>query len=393
MDEETTHKSSILDEFQGWAQQHDRPVNLTVIETLLAGRGAHDTARPLWKAGDVAAALDRAVGLAPVAFLVEANVLEDSLDGWFRFLRNTGKLGADSADVGVLRREARRAARAARDKATTLVAELFDSGDEPESPWEDPDDPRYENVRVLRDLGIDSFDVLARSWGSLPDPEGAAEIGWSSGYMTRLRHLARGIGSSVELEGLIFPSVAAAQGLKSCCPPGTFDGEVCRPGARGGEPALSSEFISLWFDAHSAGLVALKDRRAVPGPACSAKQGKSALQRLQPVLRVGRSRFDDLATDREFGAGLIYLAAKSLWSGRDWVSLPDIPGRTPWPWFLGSCDTEASRALDEVRTSVRALEGAGVLEYDVARDRARLTAFGVWVVDSWLSEQFEPASW
>ena len=210
-----TTQDSILDEFQDWAQRHNRPVNLTVIETLLAG-GSHRRrgTGPMWRAGDVAAAVDRAVGVAPVAFLVDAVVLEDTLDAWFRFLRNTGKLGAGSADVGVLRREARRAARTAKDRAFELVAELFDSCDEPEEPWDDPDDPRYENIRVLRDLGIESFDVLARSWGSLPDPERAAEVGWASGYMTRLRHLARGIGASLELDGLIFPSVESRAGTR-----------------------------------------------------------------------------------------------------------------------------------------------------------------------------------
>jgi hypothetical protein len=393
MDEETTQKCSILDDFQDWAKRHDRPVNLTVIETILAAGGTHDGPRPLWSAGDVAAAVEHAVNVAPVAFLVDAKVLEDSLDAWFRFLRNTGKLAAGSADVGVLRREARRAARAATDKAITLVAELFGSGDEPEDPWDDPDDPRHENVRVLRELGIRSLDVLARSWGSLPDPERAAEIGWSSGYMTRLRHLAQGIGSSVELDGLIFPSVETAEALAACCPPGTFDREVCRPGRRTPEPGLTYEFITLWYDAQAAGLVALKDRRAVPGPACSGQQGKSAMQRLLPVVRVGRARFDDLATEREFGAGLIYLAVKSLWSGCDWVSLADVPERTPWPWFLRSCDIESSRAPEEVRTSVHALAEAGVLDLDLEGDRARLTAFGVWVVDSWLCEQSDPAPW
>ncbi|MGN6578286.1 MAG: hypothetical protein ACTHKG_21635 [Nocardioides sp.] len=393
MDEETTQKCSNLDDLQDWAKRHDRPVNLTVIETILAAGGTDDGPRPLWRAGDVAAAVERAVDVAPVAFLVDAKVLEDSRDGWFRFLRNTGKLGTGSADVGVLRREARRAARAARDTAMTLVAELFASGDEPEEPWDDPDDPRHENVRALRDLGIDNIDVVARSWGRLPDPGRAADLGWASKYVIRLRQLAQGVGSFIELDGLLFPSVAVAQELISCCPPGTFDGAVCRPNARTGELSLSHEFISLWFDVHTAGLVALKDRRAVPGPALSRQQRQSALQRLQPVVRVGRARFDDLATDREFGAGLIYLVVKSLWSGCDWVSLADLPERTPWPWFLRSCDIESSRALDEVRTSVHALAEAGVLDYDLDGDQARLTAFGVWVVDSWLCEQFDPTSW
>jgi hypothetical protein len=390
MDKEKT-QDSILDEFQGWAHKHDRPVNLTVIETLLAVRTARDAARQVWTAGDVAAALDRAVGIAPVAFLVGVTVLEDSLDAWFRFLRNTARLDPRSADVGVLRREARRAARTVADQALETVAELLD--DEPEDPWDDPDDPRHENVQALRRIGIDSFDVLARTWGSRPDPELAAEVGWSSKYVARLRHLARAVGPSLELDGLLLPSVAVAEGLIARCPPGTFDGEVSRPGRRTGEPSLTYEFDSLWYDAHTARLVTLKDGRAVPGPACSGQQGESASQRLQPVVRVGRARFDDLTTDREFGAGLIYLAVTSLSSGCGWVSLQDVPARAPWPWFLGRCEIESPEALAEIRRSVRTLEEAAVVDYDIDGDRARLTSFGVWVIDSWLCEQFDPDTW
>ena len=104
-------------------------------------------------------------------------------------------------------------------------------------------------------------------------------------------------------------------------------------------------------------------------------------------------RLDDLTTDREFGAGLIYLVVKSLWSGCGWVSLPDVPAATPWPWFVGRADLESPRTLDEIRSAVRCLEEVGVLELDLDPDRARLTSFGVWVVDSWLSQQFDPDAW
>ena len=34
-----------------------------------------------------------------------------------------------------------------------------------------------------------------------------------------------------------------------------------------------------------------------------------------------------------------------------------------------------------------------VVDYDVAGDGARLPSFGVWVIDSWLCEQFAPDTW
>jgi hypothetical protein len=73
--------------------------------------------------------------------------------------------------------------------------------------------------------------------------------------------------------------------------------------------------------------------------------------------------------------------------------LQDVPARAPWPWFLGRCEIESPEALAEIRRSVRTLEEAAVVDYDVDGDRARLTSFGVWVMDSWLCEQFDPDTW
>jgi hypothetical protein len=392
MDKEKTQEST-LDEFQGWSSRHERQVNTNVIENFLPAHVGQRRRRPVWRQGEVAAAMDRAVDTAPVAFLVAAETVEDTLDAWFRFLRNTGKLGAGSADPRRLRREARRAARAAVDRAFALARQLLDEWDEPENPWDDPNDPRYENVRVLRDLGIDRWDVLARSWGSLPDAERAADLGWSSGYMSRLRAVAQAISPAVELEGYLFPSLETAKGIVASCPAGTFDGEVSRPAARAAGRVLSGAFINVWFDADTAGFIELRDGRAAPGPAYFGQEWESAIRRLLPAVGVGQRRFDDLMEELEFGAGLICLVVRSLRSRCGWVALQDVTTGTPWPWYIRRSEIDTAHLLGELRNALRCLEELAVVEVDGEQDRMRLTCFGVWVVDGWLSRQFDVDGW
>lgn len=396
----TTTPDGILEDFQDWAQRHGRRVNIHLIEALRSsapgGPGGADGGRAVWRAGDVSAAVDRAIGADPLVFLLASETLEDTLDGWFRFLRNTGRLGVGSADVGVLRREARRAARraarAAKDTAAALAQDLLDCWEEPEEDWIDDDDPRHENIRVLQGMGISRLDVLVRTWGALPDPERASEEGWTSGYMARLRNVAQAISPSVPLEGLLLPSPEIAEELVRACPPGTFAGAALESAPRGpGRTVPHSAFVSVWFDARIARLVDTVDGRAVPGRAYFGDADESATRRTLRAVRVARSRIDDQLQRSEHGAGLVCLLVRSLWDGPRWVSVQETVDATPWPWFVAGPDTTGSRCADDVREAIREMEEAGVLL--VEGEKAKLTSFGVWAVDSWLRLQFDPNSW
>lgn len=388
----TTSLDGIINEFEGWALRQRRQVNASVIEVLLsAGPASLGSPRQVWRSEDVAPAVDAAVRAAPLVFLMAAGALEETLDAWFRFLRNTGRLRSGSADLKLLRREARRAARSAMDRAVPLVQDLVGTELDPEDP-SDPEDPRHENIALLRDMGIDRFDVLARTWGTLPDPEHAAEGGWSSGYMARLRCVAAAISPAVELEDMLFPSLGTAEEIVRSCPPGTFAGAAAQ--AAPGDPRrslLSSAFTGLWFDAQVAGLVETRALRAVPGPAYFGEPDEGTIRRTLRAVRVGRFRIDDVLGHSAHGAGLVYLMVRSLWSGCSRVSVQEVVEATPWPWFVERSECEMFRAADSVREAIRTMVEAGVLEVD--GDSAWLTPFGAWTVDSWLCRQFDPEGW
>ena len=389
----TTSLDGIINEFEDWALRRRRQVNASVIEALLSARpAAFGSPRQVWRSDDVTPAVDAAVSAAPLVFLMASDTLEETLDAWFRFLRNTGRLGSGSADLAILRREARRAARTATDRAAFLVQDLVGCEVDPEEDCLDPDDPRHENIAILRDMGIDRFDVLARTWGTLPDPERAAELGWSSGYMARLRCVAAAISPSVELADMLFPSIGTAEVIVRSCPPGTFAGSAREPApSDSGRSVLSSAFIGLWFDAQIAGLVETVDGRAVPGAAFGEGE-ETAVRRTLRAVRVGRNRIDDVLNQSEHGAGLVYLMARSLWGGDcSRVSVPGVIDATPWPWFVDRSEGDLLRAADNVREAVEAMVEVGVLEVD--GDSAWLTPFGAWTVDSWLCRQFDPDAW
>ena len=179
----------------------------------------------------------------------EPDVVTETLDAYFRFLRRTGRMSHRSMEPTSACCGERRGRRPVRRRTgpwhassrssplvrplvRTLVQVMAEAREDAEGEWDDPDDLRHENLRILRAMGIDRFDVLARTWGTLPDPERAAEEGWSSDYMARLRHVAQAISPSVPMASLTFPSSETAEQLVRACPPGTFAGETLQPAPR-----------------------------------------------------------------------------------------------------------------------------------------------------------------
>ena len=164
----TLTDDQIIGELTTWAAKRARVADPTVLAAVLAARPAGRRRDPsVWGPGEVQEALLAAVAADPCLFLTDADVLRESLDSFFRFLRNTGRLHSSSADVAVLRKEA---ARAVRELEQTFgdVRRLWACAEPDEDRWDrdrwdaedpddwlHPDDPRHLARELLRDLGVD----------------------------------------------------------------------------------------------------------------------------------------------------------------------------------------------------------------------------------------------
>lgn len=103
--------SLLLTHLERWAAEHDRPVDLDVLEQLLDLRSTYDEVLPTsWPSGSVTDLLLRlwpAKGKGPGP---DPDTVAESFHTFVRFLRNTGRMAGGSADPKDLSREARRAA-------------------------------------------------------------------------------------------------------------------------------------------------------------------------------------------------------------------------------------------------------------------------------------------
>lgn len=101
----------LLTHLRRWAEQHDRIVDVDVLEPLLELRMSYTDLSPTaWPAGSVT---DLLLGLWPAkgdGDPPDPETLATSCETYFRFLRNTGRMASASADPKDLAREARRAA-------------------------------------------------------------------------------------------------------------------------------------------------------------------------------------------------------------------------------------------------------------------------------------------
>ena len=101
----------ILRHFTDWATKKQRAVDAGLVGELLELRASYDELEPTyWPTGSVEhLLLERWPAKGPME-VPAADVLVETLDGWFRFLRSTGRMSARSAEVKDLVRETRRAA-------------------------------------------------------------------------------------------------------------------------------------------------------------------------------------------------------------------------------------------------------------------------------------------
>ena len=101
----------ILRHFSDWAVKKKRVVDAELVGELIELRASYDELEPTyWPTGSVEhLILERWPAKGPVE-VPDAEALVQTLDGWFRFLRSTGRMSARSAEVKDLAREARRAA-------------------------------------------------------------------------------------------------------------------------------------------------------------------------------------------------------------------------------------------------------------------------------------------
>jgi len=172
----------LLTDFRSWAARTGRPVEPAVLAAVLKARvlRGHD---PLtWQRGEVRPCVLDAL-LVDVAVLTAGSaLLASTLDAFFRFLRNTGRLRRDSVDAATLRKES---ARAVRELEEMLRAALpppdLDTEDEGYDEEElHPDDPRTRSRELLRDLG-----VTCAVGVPLPPIERAVEVAASGALVRR----------------------------------------------------------------------------------------------------------------------------------------------------------------------------------------------------------------
>jgi len=101
----------LLAHFRSWAEAKGVTADLDLLDQLLTLRKAYDDLEPTyWPEGSVTHLLLERWPAKGSVDPPDESTLTDSLDAWFRFLRNTGRMSGRSAQPKDLAREARRAA-------------------------------------------------------------------------------------------------------------------------------------------------------------------------------------------------------------------------------------------------------------------------------------------
>jgi hypothetical protein len=99
----------LLGHFDRWSREKGRPADLDVLELLLDLRWTYDELDPAyWPTGSVEDLLLRLVPAKGPQESLPQETIAESLDSYFRFLRNTGRMAARSATPAELAKEARR---------------------------------------------------------------------------------------------------------------------------------------------------------------------------------------------------------------------------------------------------------------------------------------------
>ena len=122
--------ADLLREFMTWADRKGRQPDLALLDDLLDLRSTYDELEPTyWPDRSVEHLLIERWPSKGSVETPEAVVVVETLDSYLRFLRTTGRMSGRSADVAVLTKETRRAARrmraAADDRANWSINKVL----------------------------------------------------------------------------------------------------------------------------------------------------------------------------------------------------------------------------------------------------------------------------
>lgn len=158
----------LLRHAERWAAEHDRGFDRSLVELVLDLRSTHDgLAANLWPAGSCSdLMLQRWPSHGPVE-APDLDLLLDSLDTFWRFLRSTGRMAGASAEPAQLRKEARKAAKqmpeACADTSRYGVAKsMMGFGSEIGLSLDDVDSIDAANARLQQ---------IVEAWNALPIEE------------------------------------------------------------------------------------------------------------------------------------------------------------------------------------------------------------------------------
>ena len=304
----------LLRHAERWAAEHDRGFDRSLVELVLDLRSTHDDrAANLWPAGSVAdLMLHRWPSHGPVE-APDADLMVDSLDTFWRFLRSTGRMAGASAEPAQLRKEARKAAKqmpeACADASRYGVAKsLVGFGGEIGLSLDDVDGIDEANARMQQiveawnalpieerrrrsgeDMGLpglaDGLDVDMDPDASKPnDPSVSAPFARSSPFVAKVLELAAWVGQGREVTAtqLLRPAVGreayAALDLWSwelrhdgylaeAVKDPAFDVERFRAGALKWRSSGDCFALDrLWYPALMSNLVTISGKKAVHDP-------------------------------------------------------------------------------------------------------------------------------
>jgi hypothetical protein len=155
----------LLTHLEKWAAAKRRPVDLEVLDLLLELRANYDDLEPTyWPSDSVADLLLRLVPAKGPQEPMEPDIVVSTLDSYFRFLRNTGRMAPRSASPAELVKEARRSARqmesAVSDRANWSPGKvLLDFGSQLGISLDDGADTDTIQARL---------DAIQNAWNDLP---------------------------------------------------------------------------------------------------------------------------------------------------------------------------------------------------------------------------------
>lgn len=155
----------LLRHFDDWARPKHRSADLDLLDELLRLRSSYDDLEPTyWPSGSVEHLLLERWPSKGAVEVPDPETLAESLDAFFRFLRNTGRMSAKSAEPKALAKEARRS-----------VQRMPEAADDP---------ARWSPTKVLmeygRSIGLDvdaapdietlqqRLDQVQEAWNALP---------------------------------------------------------------------------------------------------------------------------------------------------------------------------------------------------------------------------------